>query len=182
MAARFDLGKYVEVAERIRAFYEKYPEGSIQTEMVRLEDGLVVFRASVFRDATDPLPTTGWAYEREGSSPVNRTSFVENCETSAIGRALANRDFAGTRRPSREEMEKVARMQAEWRETATTGAPKAPGAIAETPEDRVRALLRQMRLAPAKRQRIEAKLEGGITEQEAQDLEAYLLAVKLRAS
>src|SRR5690606_28219685 len=58
----FDLKDYVDVAERIRAFYERYPEGSIQTEMVRLEGDLVVFRATVYRDREDPHPTTGWAY------------------------------------------------------------------------------------------------------------------------
>lgn len=106
----FNLKDYVDVAERIGAFYERYPEGSIQTEMVRLEGDLVVFKATVYRDREDPHPTTGWAYEREGVGYVNRTSFIENCETSAIGRALANLGFTASRkRPSREEMEKAER-------------------------------------------------------------------------
>ncbi|HET9986446.1 MAG TPA: hypothetical protein VFQ38_22905 [Longimicrobiales bacterium] len=113
MGKRPNLQDYVEVADRVRAFHGKYPRGSIQTEMVHLEDDMVVFRASVFRDPTDPHPTTGWAYERRGSSPVNETRFVENCETSAVGRALANLNFAGSRRPSREEMAKVMRMRGE---------------------------------------------------------------------
>ncbi|MBX6364511.1 MAG: hypothetical protein IRZ00_11650 [Gemmatimonadetes bacterium] len=115
MPRRPRLQDYVEVAERIRAFHETYPHGSIQTEMVHLRDDMVVFRASVFRDPADPHPTTGWAYERRGGSPVEDARFVENCETSAVGRALANLNFAGTLRPSREEMEKVMRMRARMR-------------------------------------------------------------------
>lgn len=115
MAKKPALQDYVEVADRIRAFHEKYTRGSIQTEMVRLNGDMVVFKATVFRDALDPHPATGWAYERQGSSPVNETRFVENCETSAVGRALANLNFAGNRRPSREEMAKVVRMRGEQR-------------------------------------------------------------------
>lgn len=187
MAGRFDLNDYVEVAERIRAFYEKYPAGSIQTEMVKLEGDLVIFRAAAFRDAEDPHPTTGWAYERQGSSPVNKTSFVENCETSAVGRALANLSFAGTRRPSREEMHKVMRMR---EEEATPAARVATAPVAAAPtvaEDgqaaatRIRELLRSLKLAPTKRQRIQAKLDAGLTDQEAHDLEAYLLALRAQA-
>ena len=170
MATRNSLDHYVEVSERIRAFYEKYPRGSIQTELVRLEDGMVIFKAMVYRDPDDPHPVTGWAYEREGSSPVNRTWFVENCETSAIGRALANLNLAGGPRPSREEMAKVERMrEEEWRQRAT-------------PEQRIRRLLRELRLDPAKRARIEAKLAAGMDEREANELEAYLLALRTRAS
>lgn len=182
MSGRFDLKDYVEVAERIRAFYEKYPNGSIQTEMVKLEGELVVFRAAAFRDPVDPYPTTGWAYERQNSSPVNKTSFVENCETSAIGRALANLNFAGTRRPSREEMEKVVRMREESAPAAAEPRRSAPPAAAdEAPADRIRALLRELKLSQTKRQRIQAKLDGGLSDQEAHDLEAYLLALRVQA-
>src|SRR5690606_10496797 len=93
----FDLKDYVDAAERIRACYERYPEGSLQTEMVRLEGDLVVFRPTVYGDREEPHATTGWAYEREGVGYVNRTSFIENCETSAIGRALANLSFPTSR-------------------------------------------------------------------------------------
>lgn len=183
MADRFDLKDYVEVAERIRTFYEKYPNGSIQTEMVKLDGELVVFRAAAFRDPEDPHPTTGWAYERQGSSAVNKTSFVENCETSAVGRALANLNFAGTRRPSREEMHKVARMREEEARPAPqrSSVPAPAGGAAETPAERIRGLLRELKLSQSKRQRIQAKLEAGLSEQEAHDLEAYLLALRVQA-
>jgi len=111
----FNLDDYAPVEERIAMFYSDYPEGRILTEMVEHNPPLVVFRAEVYRDATDTRPwASGFAYEKEGEGHVNRTSYVENCETSAIGRALANAGYHGKRdgapRPSREEMEKVERM------------------------------------------------------------------------
>ena len=177
MTKSFDLSGYVEVRERIDAFYRKFPSGSIRTELVHLDDDLVIFKALVYRDRFDPHPTTGWAYERIGSSPINATRFVENCETSAIGRALANRDFAGARRPSREEMDKVRRM----REGRQRRAPRAEADTLPTPE-RIRRLLGDLRLSASKRERIEARLAAGLSERDARDLEAYLLALRARAS
>ena len=78
--------KYVEVNERIRAFREMYPLGSIVTEMVSNEGGMCVFKAMIIVD--NQCLATGHAYEKEGSTFINKTSYVENCETSAIGRAL----------------------------------------------------------------------------------------------
>lgn len=122
--SNFVPADYVDVAERIHRFYEMHPEGSIQTSMERLEGNLVVFKALAYKTPTDPTPTTGWAYEREGQGHVNKTSFIENCETSAIGRALANMGFAvkdGEPRPSRQEMEKVQRMSVQDRATQEWG-------------------------------------------------------------
>jgi hypothetical protein len=74
----------------------------------------ITFRAYVFRGPNDPKPAaTGWASEREGDGEINAVACLENTETSAIGRALANLGFtASTRRPSREEMDKAARERA----------------------------------------------------------------------
>lgn len=83
------LKDYIEVNVRIQKFYEKYPDGSIQTEIVSWENNIVVMKAYAYRTPEDPRPATGHAYEVEGSSQVNRTSALENCETSAVGRALA---------------------------------------------------------------------------------------------
>ena len=109
MADKFDLSKYDTVASRIPKFYEKYPAGRIITDLASDINKLdiVVFKASVY-DA-EILLATGWAFEKEGNGYVNKTSHVENCETSAIGRALANIGISGDLRPSREEMEKVQR-------------------------------------------------------------------------
>ena len=86
--ASFDLNDYVQVNERIEKFYEEYPEGSIQTEIIMNDNGMVIFKAYAYRNSEDTRPATGHAMEKEGSSYINKTSHIENCETSAIGRAL----------------------------------------------------------------------------------------------
>lgn len=78
---------YVMVNQRVRAFRMVYPDGLIQTEIVALKDGIVVFKASAY-DEKGRLLATGFAQEKESSSFINKTSYIENCETSAIGRAL----------------------------------------------------------------------------------------------
>ena len=109
----FNPDQYATVAERIELFYSRFPEGRINTELVGREDGEITFKALVYRTATDSLAAaTGWASEREGSTDVNSVACLENTETSAVGRALANLGFtASTKRPSREEMEKAARVR-----------------------------------------------------------------------
>ena len=83
---------YVEVNERIKAFRKLYPTGSIQTEMISNVDGVCIFKAIVGyynNDATIlKVLGTGTAYEKENSTFINKTSYIENCETSAVGRAL----------------------------------------------------------------------------------------------
>lgn len=81
---------YVEVNQRIKAFRQLYPEGFIKTQMLSNENGVCVFRAEVgfVEDHYEMVLATGTAYEKESSSYINKTSFIENCETSAVGRAL----------------------------------------------------------------------------------------------
>lgn len=84
------LKDYIEVNVRIEKFWEKYPDGRIQTELVSWENGIVVMKALVYKNLNDPIASAnGFAYEKEGSSYINKTSALENCETSAVGRALA---------------------------------------------------------------------------------------------
>lgn len=78
---------YVCVPARIAAFRQLCPDGSITTEIIKLEDGVVTMKSSVC-DETGKLLATGYAQEKESSSFINKTSFIENCETSAVGRAL----------------------------------------------------------------------------------------------
>ena len=78
---------YVEVNQRIKAFRMLYPNGSIQTNIESLENGVCVMRAVVFDDEQNVLGI-GHAYEKEGNGFINQTSYIENCETSAVGRAL----------------------------------------------------------------------------------------------
>jgi len=108
----FNLSEYALVADRIASFYERYPTGRIITRLVS-RDRDVTFKAAVYRSTDDSRPAaTGWASEREGDGEVNLYACLENTETSAIGRALANLGFtASKKRPSREEMEKVERSR-----------------------------------------------------------------------
>ena len=86
---------YAEVNQRIMAFRMVYPEGFILTELVSNADGVCVFRARVGYEDEKGQHTlgTGTAYEREGSTYINKTSYIENCETSSVGRALGMAGF-----------------------------------------------------------------------------------------
>ena len=84
--------EYAEVNQRIKAFRMVYPEGKIMTSLISCKDGVCVFKASVYGDDNTPLGT-GHAYEKESSSFINKTSYIENCETSAVGRALGMAGF-----------------------------------------------------------------------------------------
>jgi hypothetical protein len=79
--------EYAEVNQRIKAFRSICPGGSIMTEMLSNENGMCVFRATICDEEMRVLGT-GTAYEKETSSYINKTSYIENCETSAVGRAL----------------------------------------------------------------------------------------------
>lgn len=83
---------YAEVNQRIKAFRMVYPEGIIETQLVSNQNGVCVFRAEVM-DKNGKLIATGTAYEKEDSSFINQTSYIENCETSAVGRALGMAGF-----------------------------------------------------------------------------------------
>ncbi|MDB4906764.1 MAG: hypothetical protein JWO05_1548 [Gemmatimonadetes bacterium] len=109
----FDPSAYAPVADRITLFYKTFPTGRIITHLVERSADAVIFEARVYRHAGDSRPAaTGWATEREGDGEVNLVACLENTETSAIGRALANLGYtASAKRPSREEMEKAARAR-----------------------------------------------------------------------
>ena len=113
--ARFDLENYETVADRIVKFWQDHPNGQIHTELLNTSPEKMtqfVVKALVYKDASDARPwATGLAEEHFSDRGPNETSPVENCETSAIGRALANAGYANTSesRPSREEMSKVNR-------------------------------------------------------------------------
>lgn len=109
----FNLDEYEPVAARLARFVERYPEGAIHTEIV-FDDGVrIVIKASAWRNMTDPIPAgVDFAEEILTDRGVNSTSRIENCATSATGRCLALIGFAPsdwTKKPSREEMSKVAR-------------------------------------------------------------------------
>lgn len=80
---------YVPVSERVRYFNEAYPQGMIDTEIVERKDNMVLMKAKVVPDSANPARYfIGYAQEEKGKGMVNATSYIENCQTSAIGRAL----------------------------------------------------------------------------------------------
>ena len=78
---------YVMVKDRVSAFREDHPNGGIMTDIIDLTDGRCVIKATI-TDEDGRIIATGIAYEWEGSTNINKTSYIENCETSAVGRAL----------------------------------------------------------------------------------------------
>lgn len=111
--AKFDLSQYETVSDRLARFHKDHPTARVITDMEHYDEQRVVFRADLYKNYEDEKPTaTGYAEEtRNEGGMVNSTSHLENCETSAIGRALANAGYAPTdKRPSREEMAKVNRV------------------------------------------------------------------------
>lgn len=107
----FNPENYETVEERLVRWWERYPDAQITTTMVHYDAKTVVFRAEGLVDGK--IIATGYAEEVLGSSPVNKTSFVENCETSAIGRMIANSPLGVSKpgaRPSAQEMAKVQRI------------------------------------------------------------------------
>lgn len=110
----FNLADYQPVEERNAQFWAKYPEGRIHTDILFQDGTRYICRCEIFRSADDSVPAaTGHAEEIVTGRGVNQTSALENCETSAEGRALARLGFAPKgARPSREEMDKANRQRA----------------------------------------------------------------------
>jgi len=147
----FNPADYAEVAERLPLFWKDCARGRIVTELI-VDDGTrIVVKAELYADIADAVPTTtGYAEEVRNSSMVNKTSALENCETSAIGRALANYQYQGAKkRASLEEIVKVYRQGEQVvgdrpAEPLTTSVQRtqALGSSAEPPTAKQMALLR----------------------------------------
>ena len=120
----FNLDDYEPVAVRHSRWLAQHPNGRTITHMVSTPGAdICVIRAELWLE--DVCIATGYAEEVRGAGNVNRTSHVENCETSAVGRALANAGMAGTdvnKRPSREEMMKVQNTAPKMRITQASSA------------------------------------------------------------
>jgi hypothetical protein len=109
----FDLSQYQTVQERIDLFWAKYGNGRLNLEIVLINESQVVMKAEVYLDKADEKPAAvDYAEERLGTSHINKVSFVENCATSAYGRAISalGGEFSPKgKRPSAQEMDKVNR-------------------------------------------------------------------------
>jgi hypothetical protein len=105
----FNLADYETVEVRLEKFIKDYPDFRIATELEVCDRDRYVVKAYLYKVTTESVAwTTGYAEEKVTDRGVNSTSALENCETSAIGRALANAGYAAKgKRPSREEMSKV---------------------------------------------------------------------------
>ncbi len=116
MAEKYSLEDYETVDMRLRRLYTQYPQARILTDMVFRDDRSFIVKAELYLNYEDLTPvSTGYAEEIVGAGFVNKTSALENCETSAIGRCISNSILVlGTpegRRPSMQEMEKVERYK-----------------------------------------------------------------------
>ena len=106
----FNLDDYEPVASRLDRFLKAHPDARIITDLVHYSGDFAVFKAELWLDGE--IIATGWEEEVRNSSHINKTSHLANAETGALGRALANAGLSGsdfTKRPSREEMQKVVR-------------------------------------------------------------------------
>ena len=105
----FNLADYETVEVRLEKFIKDYPDFRIATELESFQSNRYIVKAYLYKDLKDEVSwSTGYAEETISERGVNSTSALENCETSAIGRALANAGYAAKgKRPSREEMSKV---------------------------------------------------------------------------
>jgi len=142
----FNPADYASVQERLPLFWKDCPRGRINTQIITDDGTRIVIKAELYADIADATPTTtGFAEEVRGSSMVNKTSAIENCETSAIGRALANYQYQGsTKRASLEEMVKVYRQDGQAINDTATTAPRlqSVGSSGEPPTTKQMAMLR----------------------------------------
>jgi hypothetical protein len=138
----FNLADYETVESRLEKWWKDYPDGRVSTKIEQATDTRYIVSAELYKTEADAKAyATGLASESVSDRGVNSTSALENCETSAIGRALANAGYAAKgKRASREEMTKVVQSETfsvdrtdplplsneDWIKAATKTAPKAP--------------------------------------------------------
>jgi hypothetical protein len=142
----FNLDEYTPVSERIKQFWIDHPNGAIHSELVFDDGTRCVVKTTLWLDKNDSQPTTvDYAEEIITDRGVNATSRVENCCTSSQGRSLAAAGYLGadwTKKPSREEMQKVVRMSADTTITETSNL------ASEKQQNMIRALCKSISKLP----------------------------------
>jgi len=144
-AVAFNLDDYEPVASRLDRFLKAHPDARVITDLVHYLADVAVFKCELWLN--DEIIATGWAEEIRGQGNVNKTSHLENCETGAVGRALANAGLSGsdfTKRPSREEMGKVQRMTESGNGTIT----ESSNLASEKQQNMIRAVCKSMGKVP----------------------------------
>lgn len=139
----FDLSDYEPVASRLDRFLKAHPDARVITDLVHYTGDFAVFKAELWLNGE--IIATGWEEEVRNSSHINKTSHLANAETGALGRALANAGLSGSdykKRPSREEMGKVQRMQGD---TAVT---ENSNLASEKQQNMIRAVCKSMGKVP----------------------------------
>jgi hypothetical protein len=128
----FNINDYETVEVRLAKFIADYPDFRIDTELVEASQTRFIVRSSIYRTYLDAVPfATGLAYEMVSDRGINSTSALEVCETSSIGRSLANAGYAAKgKRPSQAEMAKV--IAAENKPKAIYGTPNSRSAAIES--------------------------------------------------
>ena len=144
----FNLDEYTPVSERIKAFWIDHPNGAIHSELVFDDGTRCVVKTTLWLDKNDTRPTTvDYAEELISDRGVNATSRIENCCTSSQGRSLAAAGYLGadwTKKPSREEMQKVVRMSGDTQITENSNL------ASEKQQNMIRAVCKSMgKLPPA---------------------------------
>jgi hypothetical protein len=141
----FNLDDYEPVASRLDRFLKAHPDARVITDLVHYLSDIAVFKCELWLEGE--IIATGWAEEIRGQGNVNKTSHLENCETGAVGRALANAGLSGsdfTKRPSREEMGKVQRMTESGNGTIT----ESSNLATEKQQNMIRAVCKSMGKIP----------------------------------
>ena len=141
----FNLDDYEPVASRLDRFLKAHPDARVITDLVHYLADVAVFKCELWLNGE--IIATGWAEEIRGQGNVNKTSHLENCETGAVGRALANAGLSGSdfaKRPSREEMSKVQRMTESGNGTIT----ESSNLASEKQQNMIRAVCKSMGKVP----------------------------------
>ena len=142
----FNLDEYTPVSERIKQFWIDHPNGAIHSELVFDDGKRCVVKTVLWLDKNDTQPTTtDYAEELLTDRGVNSTSRIENCVTSSQGRSLAAAGYLGadwTKKPSREEMQKVVRMSGDTQITESSNL------ASEKQQNMIRAVCKSMGKVP----------------------------------